>query len=411
MTLQDWGIVVGIGVFSALSAFFALSETALLSLRRWQFQEIAASSPKLSNRLMQMLEAPSDVVTVTTLWNTIANASLTFLVLWTPIIKEWNVLNWTIGAFIYILVVCEVGPKTFAIGSPVEWALRVARPMSWIFQRSLPLCRRLRVSVTRRLSRFIPNAVQANSHVTTGDVQEILELGYKHGALTQTERDMLREIVDLHQGVAGDIMIPRSLLPGVQFGATNEELVRAAKRAKQRRVILWGREPDQVDGFLNARTLLLFGADHIDDAIEVASMVPDSMNLFELFVRLLKQKRGIAIVIDEFGAPKGAITLELILESVIHGFHTEKKFHDPGFQRAGPNRWRARGDVRIEAFRQEQPNFPDSEEVETLAGLILLKNQEIPKAGESFTLGPYTLKVIDADVRHIRALHVECANK
>ena len=218
---------------------------------------------------------------------------------------------------------------------------------------------------------------------------------------------MLLEIVDLDESVASDVMSPRSQLPGARFGATDEELVEIARRARSRRVILWGQRPDQVDGFLNTRTLLLFGVDRVEEAIEMPSMVPDSMNLLELFMRMLKQKRGIALVIDEFGAPVGSVTLEQILESVITGFHTSHEQADLGFQKAGPNRWRASGSARLDAFRRERPSFPDSDEVETLGGLVLLQSEVIPPPGSTFRAGSYRIKIIDSDRRHIRSLHVE----
>ena len=101
---MDWILAFGMVVFSVLSAFFALSETALLSIRRWQFQELAASDPQRADRLKALLRDPSEVVTVTTLWNTISNASLVFIGLWIPISKDWSLLSWTLGLFLYILL-------------------------------------------------------------------------------------------------------------------------------------------------------------------------------------------------------------------------------------------------------------------------------------------------------------------
>lgn len=394
-------------VFSVLSAFFALSETALLSIRRWQFQELAATDPRRAEGLKVLMRDPSEVVTVTTLWNTLANASLVFMGLWMALSKEWSLLPWTLGLFLYILLVCEVTPKTLAIANPVEWAARVTRPMSWVLNWSHPVCGRLRTAVDRTITHFVPASIKPNTSVTTADVREIVRLGGRHGALTEQESAMLLEIVDLDESVASDVMSPRSQLPGARFSATDAELVEIARRARSRRVILWGKEPDQVDGFLNTRTLLLFGIDRIEEAIEMPSMVPDSMNLLELFMRMLKQKRGIALVIDEFGAPIGSVTLEQILESVITGFHTSHEHPDLGFQKAGPNRWHVSGSARLDAFRRERPSFPDSDEVETLAGLILLQSEVIPPPGSVFHIGGHRLQVIESDRRHIRSLHVE----
>ena len=216
---MDWILALGMVVFSVLSAFFALSETALLSIRRWQFQELSASDPQRADRLKSLLRDPSEVVTVTTLWNTISNASLVFIGLWIPISKDWSLLSWTLGLFLYILLLCEVTPKTLAIAHPVGWATRVTRPMSWILNWSHPVCGRLRVRVDRVISKFVPSSIKPNAPVTTADVREILDLAQRHGALTKDESAMLLEIVDLDESVASDVMSPRSQLPGARSTA------------------------------------------------------------------------------------------------------------------------------------------------------------------------------------------------
>src|SRR5437667_623193 len=128
-------------VFAAGSFFFALAETALFSLSKWQVRQLAEKSPKAGKIVVRLLAAPHDLLAMMVLGNTFASAAMLATALWMALNGTWP-LWWTVGGLVVLLLVgCEVVPKTLAVRRPEQWSLRVARALLWLQTLSLPLRR------------------------------------------------------------------------------------------------------------------------------------------------------------------------------------------------------------------------------------------------------------------------------
>jgi putative hemolysin len=153
---------------------------------------------------------------------------------------------------------------------------------------------------------------------------------------------------------------------------------------------------------LNTRTLLL---DEV--AMEFPSFVPESMNLLGLFESMQRQRRGVAIVLDEYGGTAGLLTLQDILVSVVGPIRREGEAQGFVFERLAPGRWRTNGAMRLDDFRREHPALNPPDGVETLAGLVLWLADVVPGVGEVFRHQGLRITVLQADERRIRELLVE----
>src|SRR5208282_3465416 len=131
---------------------------------------------------------------------------------------------------------------------------------------------------------------------------------------------------------------------------TVPEMAEAARRFKHRRLPIFDESVDTIVGVLNTRALLLDPEADLALAIEFPSFVPESMNLLQLLKSLQRQRRGLAIVLDEFGGTAGIVTIEDILAEVLGELCQE---HDPDraiLENTGPGRWRVGGSVRMDNF-------------------------------------------------------------
>jgi putative hemolysin len=162
-----------------------------------------------------------------------------------------------------------------------------------------------------------------------------------------------------------------------------------------------------VVGVLNTRTLLLSPEPDLFLAMEFPSFVPESMNLLTLFESMQRQRRGVAIVLDEYGSTAGLITLQDILATVVGEIRREGEPQRFVFERLGPGRWRVNGAMRLDDFRREVPDLVAPEGVETMAGLSMFLADVVPVAGESFRFQGLRLSVQQADERRVRELLVE----
>src|SRR4051794_10225539 len=128
-------------LFAGASFFFALAETALFSLGRWQAQQLAEREPRTGGIVLRLLGEAQNLLATMVLGNTFATAAMLATALWMALNKHWPLAGTVVVLFVLILIGCEVVPKTLAVRRPERWALRVARPLLWIQTLALPFRR------------------------------------------------------------------------------------------------------------------------------------------------------------------------------------------------------------------------------------------------------------------------------
>ena len=133
------------------------------------------------------------------------------------------------------------------------------------------------------------------------------------------------------------------------------------------------------------------------------------MNLLQLLKSLQRQKRGMAIVLDEFGGTAGLVTTEDILAEIVGKIRAETESEGFVMENLGPGRWRVNGTMRLDDFRREYPPLGDVAEVETLSGLLVNLLNVVPAAGESVGFRGLKLTAQVVDDRRVRELLVEVA--
>src|SRR5262249_53008718 len=184
-------------VFAGASFFFALAETSLFSLSKWQARQIAEREPAIGGGLLKLLNAPQDLLATMVLGNTFASAAMLAVALWMALHGRWPLVPTIAGLLLLILIGCEVLPKTMAVRKPERWVLRVARPLLLLEMLALPLRRvaqRVNAAILRTL---IPKSFTPQSALTDADYQELLELAYQQGALAQSEKEIILQIISL----------------------------------------------------------------------------------------------------------------------------------------------------------------------------------------------------------------------
>lgn len=407
MGSAEWVAIAIVLVFAGASFFFSLAESALFSLNKWQAKRMAGSDAGRGLLVERLLTDSQGVLATMVLGNTFANAAMLSTGLWMALEGHWPLAVTIILIFLLTLVGCEVMPKTLAVRHPERWALRVAHPVNVLQRLATPLNGIAEGVNTRILRNAIPKSIKPYSGITEEDYQEVLELAFQQGALDQSERDIILQIVRLDRRTAKDVMRPRSQMAAIPDDLTIEEMVAEARKHRCRRLPIYDETPDTIVGVLNARAFLLDPEMDLADAIELPSFVPESMNLLQLMKSLQQQQRGLAIVLDEFGGTAGTVTLEDILELVIG--RTRGEVLPEGFllQKLGPGKWKVSGNLRLDDFRREYPALPEAEEIDTMNGLILHLMQVVPARGEWVTCGNLRLTAQATDERRVREVLVE----
>lgn len=398
-------VIAGVLLFAAASFFFAVSESALFALGKWRARQLAG---KTNGAVVErLLSRPSELLATIVLGNNLANAAIIALGVWSALAGYWRLTPTLVGLVLLILVGCEVLPKTLAVRGPERWALRVARPMLLIqeltgwFQR---LVQRFNLWL---LNVVIPKSIRPQTGVTDEEYQELLELAYQQGTLAKSEKEIILQIISLDRKTARDVMRPRSQMAAISDDLSVEEMIAAARKVRHHRLPIYDETPDTIVGILNARALLFDPQIDLAEAIEFPSFVPESMNLLALLKSLERQQRGLAIVLDEFGATAGLIAIEDILEEVVGKVRTETQESGFIFEKLGPEKWRVSGAMSVDDFRREYPSLPEAPNAVTMGGVVLNLLEVVPQPGQMVKLGHLRLTAQSVDERRVRELLVE----
>lgn len=411
MTEVSWLAALGIVLFGGASFFFALAETALFSLSKWQVRQLVERAPARGGVVNRLLAQPQELLGALALGNTLASAAVIAIALWMGLRGEW-LLVWTVVTTSALLLLgCEVLPKTLAVRRPESWALRVAQPL-FAWHASVRPFRQIAQRLNEMILRVvIPKSIKSSNTVTDADYRELLEMAYQHGVLAKSERDIILEIVRLDQRTVKEVMRPRAKMDGVMDTMSVEEMRAEARRLKHRRLPMYDEENDTIIGVLNTRELLLNPTSDLEEALEFPSFVPESTNLLQLLISLQRQQRGMALVLDEYGELAGIVTLEIILEELVGDIRSEGEVQEFKLEKLAEGRWRVNGTLKVDEFGDEYSELGEVAEVETMGGLLMSQLGVVPSTGEFVVYRGLKLTAKAVDERRVREVLVEIVKR
>jgi CBS domain containing-hemolysin-like protein len=267
---------------------------------------------------------------------------------------------------------------------------------------------RLAQRVNRALiAAVVPASIKPLQGFTDADYQELVDFAFQQGNLARSARDIILQIVNLDHRTVKDVMQPRAKMAAIPDDLSLEDMIAAARQQRHRRLPMYDETPDTIVGILNTRALLLDPDVDLSEAIEFPSFVPETMNLLQLFKSLQRQRRGMAIALDEFGGVAGLVTMEDILVELVGKFHHTVEASGFVMEKLGPGRWRVNGTMRLDDFRREFPELPQVAGMETMGGLLTKLLDVIPALSESVTFRGLKLTALVVDERRVREILVE----
>ena len=387
--------------FTGVGFFFAMAETALLTLGKWRLRQITTQYPARGAFIRKLLSASQDLLATITLGNTMAHGAIIASALVISLkFYQQHFLLVALTLVAGIFVFCEVVPKTLAMRHPEAWAPRVAFLMLWMVRITRPI-RIVAQGINNQLMRLIPKTVKPLTPVTDDEYSELVELGWQSGALGNSEKEIILQIMQLDRRPVADLMRPRSLMASISHDLSIKEILTAIRKFEHRRLPMHEESSDNIVGILNTPKLLANPDIDMMEVIDFPSYVPEEMNLLALLKSFQYNQHGMAIVLDEFGSTVGLVTLEDIMSEVIGRLRREgagKKFL---MEQDESGKWRLSGNVWLEDFRREYPQLQRTPGVDTIGGLVASKSNMIPPVGTEIYFSGLSLKVAQADGRRV----------
>lgn len=409
-------------VLILVNAFFAGTEMAVVSLNATKLRKLQEEGDKTAGKLLKMVEDSSAFLSTIQVAITLAGylgaafAGENFA----PVLSNWlyNDLGFqaiplgalnnvaiiiiTIILSYFTLVFGELVPKRIALQKSYEFAkvacgvirvmATVLRPVIWLLSIS--------VNGVLRLLRLKVEAEEKN--VTEDEIRMMVDLGGEKGAIDEDEQEWIQNVFDFGDTTVRESMTPRGDLDALDIESTEEEIMEMIQQSGRSRLPVYEENADTILGILNARDYLLDRSagkkTPLKELLRPAYFVPETIKADNLFKEMQKEKVHIAIVVDEYGGTEGIITMEDLLEEIVGNIYDEfDQPEQPEVVALGENQWRIAGSTPISTLVDDlELPLPESDDYDTLGGLIVTRLNAIPKDGEQ----------LDLEINGV-ALHVE----
>ena len=405
-----------------VNAFFAGTEMAVVSLNSTKLRKLQEEGDKTAGKLLKMVEDSSAFLSTIQVAITLAGYlgaafagenfapvlsnwlynDLGFQVLPQAALNNVAIIIITIILSYFTLVFGELVPKRIALQKSYEFAkvaCGVIRGMAFVLR---PVIWLLSVSVNGvlRLLRLKVEAEEEN--VTEDEIRMMVDLGGEKGAIDEDEQEWIQNVFDFGDISVREAMTPRSDMDALDIESTDEEIMEMIQESGHSRFPVYEESVDTVLGILNARDYLLDRGTGkktpLKDLLRSAYFVPETIKADNLFKEMQKEKVHIAIVVDEYGGTEGIITIEDLLEEIVGNIYDEfDKAEQPEIEPLSENQWRVTGSVPISTLVDDLDlPLPESDDYDTLGGMIVTRLNAIPKDGEQ----------LDMEVNGVE-LHVE----
>jgi len=407
------GALVGLLVtLLALSAFFSGSETALMSLNRYQLRHKAREGHRGAVLAERLLKRPDRLIGLILLGNNLANFSMVAVVtlIAVQIGGEPAVAIATALLTLIVLIFAEAAPKTLAALHPEKLAF----PASIIYYPLLKITYPI-VWLTNTASNgvlYLLGMRGGDSQMHSLSQEELRTLVHEAGSrISNRYRTMLVSILDLEKVTVDDVMVPHNEIVGIDLDNDIGDIERVVAESDHTRLPVYRDNIDQVIGILHMRRLATlaqrsFDQDALIELLDEPYFVPEGTPLSTQLVQFQRRRKRIALVVDEYGDIQGIVTLEDILEEIVGEFTTDPGDNEDDVVKDGINTWLVDGTANIRELNRSQDWDLPTDGPKTVNGLILEMLETIPKPRTCLKIDGYPIEIIESDDTRIRTVRV-----
>ncbi len=406
-----------IAVLILLNAFFSAAETALTGASRARMATLEREGDKLAARVNKLNENRERMIGAVLLGANLVQvaASAISSSIFSGLYGNLAPLITTVVLTPLLLIFGEVGPKTFAITSADKIARWVALPVQWMVRFLAPIVAAVQWIVNNGLKLFGVR-VDENIDVLSAARAEIagaVELHAEEGGVEKETRHRLLGALDLSELELADVMIHRKSIRSLDIDLPPREIIAQAMSSPHTRLPLYKDDPDNIVGVLHARDLLRAISEHGRDGFDVTAVMrtpwftPVTTSAEDQLAEFLRRREHFALVVDEYGALMGLVTLEDILEEIVGDIKDEHDIAVVGVRPQPDGSVNVDGSVPIRDLNRAMNwDLPDEEAV-TVAGLVIHEAQAIPEPGQRFAFHGYRFQVLRRQRNQLTALRVE----
>ena len=417
MNSSDPAIVGVIIVFILLSAFFSSAETALTTVNKIKIMTLAEEGNRRASTLLKVIENPGKMLGAILIGNNIVNLFASSLTT-TLALHIFNSIGVSICTGILTLVILifgEISPKTLAAAYSEKLALAYAGVIYALMTVMTPF-----IFITNALSHLFlklfhidPN--KRNDVITENELRTYVNVSHEDGEIEQDEKQMIYNVFDLDDTQAKDIMVPRVDMVAIDINASFQELLEIYRQEKFTRYPVYEGSNDNVIGVLNIKDLLLCGTSDFSlrEHIREPYFTYEFKNTAELLDEMRKDSINFTIVLDEYGATVGLITLEDLLEEIVGEIRDEYDNDEADLiKEISDHEYLIEGSMKLDdindALHLDDLDLAlESEDYDSIGGYIIEQLDHLPELHEGITTASGIRLVVDKmDKNRIDKVHM-----
>ena len=412
-----WFELMGMFLLISCSGFFAGSETALTAASRARLLTLETdgnSRARLVNKLLKKKDKLiSSLLFGNTLVNIMASALATSILI--KIFGEAGVAYATIGVTTLVLIFGEVMPKTYALINHDRLSLFVAPAVSVIVSIFSPITYGV-ARIVKGLFWIFNIKMHVNIEEREEELRGAIQLFNKTMKVGENQEKgaMLRSILDLADVKVEEVMVHRKDVHTINADLPIQQIIDEVMHITFTRLPVWKESPDNIIGVIHIKLLLRevrrcngdFSKVILANMIMDPWFIPESTTLFDQLQAFRKRGEHFSIMVDEYGAFMGVVTLEDILEEIVGEISDEHDVEVTGMRPQTDGSYIVEGKVTIRDLNRELDwGLPD-EEYSTIAGLLLFESQRIPDVGQTYTFFNFSFKILRKQKNQISLVRI-----
>lgn len=420
-----------IAILTAINAFFASAEMAIVSINRNKIRMQAEEGDKKAKLIEKLLEEPTKFLSTIQVGITFAgflsSASAAtgisddlgqILAAYNiPYGQELSLIVVTVILSYVTLVFGELFPKRVALQKSEAIAMFSVRPILLVSKLMNPFIKLLSMSTNLLMKLFGMNISDLEEKVSREEIRSLVEVGQEHGVLNETEKEMINSIFAFDDKVAKEVMTPRTKAYLINIDKPLAEYVDELLEEKYSRVPVYEGDNDNIIGILYMKDFMLeakrvgFENVNIREILQPPHFVTEHKNIDDLFKELQRLKKHMCILIDEYGGFSGIVTIEDLIEEVMGDIDDEHDENEPEFVHVEPGVWSVSGLLTVEKLCNQLDLDleldDDSRDYDTVGGLVTHWLEHIPEVEDSYDLESHLMRFVVTSVEDKRVERVK----
>lgn len=386
-----------------INAFFASAEMAIVSVNKNKIKIFAQEGNRKAKLLLKLYEEPNKFLSTIQVAITLAGfmasavAATTMADDLAQYLTEYNIPYGTQIAITLVtlilsyitLVFGELYPKRMALQYSERIAMFCVKPIIFISRITKPFVWLLSASVAFLLRITGVKDTNIEEHYSEEEIRSLLEVGQETGLIKETGKEMITSIFEFDDKLAYEVMTPRTDVYMININDNLADYVDELLEERYARVPVYERDSDNIIGILYMKDFMIEARKHGFENVDIKNLlrkpyfVPESKNIDDLFRELQETKVHIAILIDEYGGFSGIVTIEDLIEEVMGNIDDEYDDYEAKLEKLDENTYLVDGQYYIDDLNDELLLNLESEEHETIGGLIIGILGEIPGEDET----------------------------